>query len=316
MPNSKIDILIQEINKKYGPQTINRVKDLKTLDVEYIPTGSFSLDNAVGRGLPVGRIVELYGVPSSGKSLICALTVAQAQKKGGECVWIDAEQAFDPTFAKKLGINVDKLILAQMSQGESIFDLICKLLEAEPAIIVIDSVAALIPQDDLEKPTGDPVMATRARLMSRGLNKINTLNKSTLLLFINQLRTNIGMYGGPSTTTGGRALGFYSSVRVEVSSGTKDKLEDPQKNRIGQVVHFRVTKNKVGPPWREGYFKFYYDGTIDSIDELVSMALLNGKLQPNGPWYEFDGKKMMGREAFEEELRTNKEFYEKFKKTI
>lgn len=311
--NSEIDILIKEINKKFGEGTINRVRDFKVLDINYISSGSFSLDHAIGNGFPKGKTVELYGFPSCGKSLIATLAVAQAQKNGEECVWIDAENSYDPDFAAKLGIDNKRLILSQLSHGEHVIDLIAKLLPANPAIIVIDSVAALVPMVDLEKPAEDPTMAPRARLMSRGLARLNALNKNTLLLWINQLRTDITGYGA-SITTGGKALGFYSSVRIEVRRG--DFIGGKEKP-VGQEVKFRVVKNKVGPPWKEGYFKFYYTGEVDRFDELVTMALLQKKIQPEGgSWYTILDKKFQGREAVETELRTNPEFYKQFTRLL
>jgi len=255
----------------------------------------------------------LYGLPSGGKSLISAITVASAQKRGEECIWIDAENAFDPEFAKRLGVDVEKLIVSQSSVGEPTMDIICKLLEGNPAIIVVDSVASMVPMDDMEKSFEENTMATRARLMSKGVAKINVLNKDTIIIFINQLRSNIGMYGAPSVTTGGRALGHYASVRIEVKTG--DFIEE-NKQRIGQIVKFRVTKNKVGPPWKEGFFEFYYDGHIDKENELVSMALVSGKLKFSGAWSEIAGEKFQGRKALEIMLRTDKEFLEKFMKEM
>lgn len=310
----KIDKLILELNRKYGEGTINRVADIKTLNIEYIPTGSYFLDLSIGKGYPKGKIIELYGIPSSGKSLLSNFTVAEVQKLGGECVWIDAEGAYDPEFAAKLGVNVDKLIVSQSSFGEPTIDLVARLLKVEPALVVIDSVAAMIPKQDLEEPMDQPVMATRARMMSRGLAKLNALNKKTIIIFINQLRTVLGGYRTTSITPGGRALGHFASVRVEVSRG--EFLKDSDKKPIGQVVKFRVTKNKVGPPWKDGYFKFYYEGFIDNIDELISVALMQGKIKPSGAWYELFGKKVQGREGLDDLLSKDNKIFEKLKKLV
>ena len=316
MQDSNLNLILAQINKDYGPNTINRLKDSKILSLSYISSGLHFLDyciSGLGNGFPRGKIVELYGLPSGGKSLISAITVASAQRAKLDCVWIDAENAFDPAFAKKIGVDVDRLIVSQSSVGEPTMDIVCKLLQANPGIIVVDSVASMVPMDDMEKSFTESTMATRARLMSRGVAKINAMNQNTLVIFINQLRNNIGMYGGPSVTTGGRALGHYASVRIEVKQG--DFIEK-SKERIGQTVKFRVTKNKVGPPWKEGYFKFYYDGHIDKEDELVSLAILTNKIKPSGSWFEIAGKKLQGREVLEETLRTDNEFLTKFMKEI
>jgi recombination protein RecA len=317
MPNSKLDILIAEINKKYGENVISRYGSFERPNgVNFTPSGSIFLDYCIGKGFPTGKIVELYGVPSSGKSLISQLTVGEAQKRGGECIWIDAENSFDPGFAEKLGVDIKKLVISQSSIGEPTLELIKKLLSVNPAIIVVDSVAAMVPIMDMEKPLEDAVVAPRARLMSRGLAQINALNRTTLIIFINQLRTDIGGYsptGTASTTTGGRALGHFASVRVEVKRG--EWIEE-EKVKLGHVVKFRVVKNRVGPPMREGYFKFYYDGKIDRIDEIVSLGLMSKKLDTSGSWIQFDGKKWQGRDSFTEAVKKDTELFTKLKESI
>lgn len=311
---SNLDQLIKEINKKHGPNTINRATDFENLEVEYVSTGSAYLDWAIGKGIPRGKIIELYGIPSSGKSLISSYIVAEAQRRGEECVWFDCENSFDPSFAETLGIDVDKLIISQVSLGETTMDLVKETIsKGQPSIVVVDSVAAMIPRSDLEESLEQATMATRARMMSRGLAQINAVNKNTIVIFINQLRTDLGAYGGPSVTTGGRALGFYASVRIEVKRG--DFIEQG-KQKIGQVIKFRIVKNKVAPPFKEGYFKFLYEGKIDKADEMVSLALLNGKIQQGGAWFSFQDKRFQGREAFEEELKKDKDFYDSLKKEV
>lgn len=309
-----IDKIIAEINKFYNDENIiNRASKFKNLSIASISSGSLFLDWCIGRGFPRGKIIELYGVESAGKSLIATFATAEAQKLGGECVWIDAENAFDPDFAARLGVDIQKLIISQSSVGEPTLDLVCKLLEAEPDMVIIDSVASMIPKIDLEEPLEQPVIATRARMMSRGLSKLNALNKKTTIVFINQLRSTLSLYGSPTTTSGGRALGHYSSVRIEVKRG--DFIEE-NKTRIGQVVKFRVTKNKTNIPWREGYFKYLYEGKINHEDELVSLAILNKKIQFSGAWLEILGEKFQGRESLEKKLQSDSEFLKKFKDLI
>ena len=255
-----IDRIIAEINKKHGENVIGRLSEMKNINIQRISSGILSFDMATGGGLPIGAMVELYGVPSGGKSLISMMTIANAQRKGLECVYIDAEGSFDPEFAKKLGVDTEKLVIAQSSVGEDTLELVAKLLQSEPAIIVIDSVAAMVTMAEMEGTFEQQFMAPKARLMSRALAKLNALNKNTLIIFINQLRSTLVMYGTPTTTTGGRALGHYASIRVEVKKGDPIHEEDKKTAPvIGQVVSFNVVKNKTAPPFRLGSFKFFYD---------------------------------------------------------
>jgi len=254
-----------EINKKFGSNIIGTMKDMSSIKTERFSSGIKKMDDAIGGGYPTRRIVELYGVPSGGKSLISLLIIASAQKKKRECVYIDVEDSFDPAFATKLGVNMDDLIIMQSSIGESTLETVCSLLAAEPGVIVIDSVAAMITQGEMDEGLEKAFMAPKARLMSKALAKINALNKDTLIIFINQLRSTLTMYGPPTTTTGGRSLAHYASIRVEVKKADKIFFEDKKtKPVIGQVVAFNVTKNKTAIPFRTGSFKFFYeDGHIE-----------------------------------------------------
>lgn len=252
--------VIAEINKKHGENILGRISDMENLVMERIPTGIKKLDDALGGGFPLRRIVELYGVPSGGKSLISMLIIKEAQAKGLDCVYVDVEDSFDPIFAEKLGVNTKKLIIAQSAIGEDVMDLVCRLLDAEPGVIVVDSVAAMITRGEMEEEIDKAFMAPKARLMSKGLARINALNKKTLVVFINQLRATMAMYGPQTTTTGGRSLGHYASIRMEIKKAEQIHLDDKKtKDVIGQIIAFNVTKNKTAPPYKIGSFKFFYE---------------------------------------------------------
>lgn len=252
--------VLAEINKQWGPNTIGTVSTMENIKLERLSSGIPILDTALGGGFPLGRVIELYGIPASGKSLIGLSTIASAQKQNLECVYVDCENVFDPEFAKKLGVDVEKLVITQLSVGEDTIDLLAKLLKAEPSVIVIDSVAAMIARSELEEPMEQQFMALKARLLSRGLAKLTALNKKTLIFFINQVRSTLQMYGAPTTTTGGRALGFYASIRVEVKQGDKLTVDNKKTGDIiGQMIQFRITKNKTAPPYKQGSFRFWYE---------------------------------------------------------
>lgn len=308
---------ILKINKKFGENTIGRINKMPTVKTERVSSGSPYLDWAIGGGWPLGKTIELYGPYSSGKSLIALRTIAEAQKQGRKCVYLDAENAFDPNFAKLLGVDIDKLIISQISEGEEIFDIIDMLLEVDVSIIVVDSVASLVPRYEAEESIEKQTMALQARLMSKAMRKITgkAAKNKTLIFFVNQIREKIGVYGNPEITSGGRALGFYSSLRVEVRRG--ELLKD-DKRIIGQQVKFRVVKSKVCPPWRDGYFLFYHPdplnvelGLFDKADELVSMLLIQGKIKRRGAYYDVAGKTFQGREELEREIRNNNKFAKK-----
>lgn len=257
--------IMAQINKKAGETVIGRLGDMKNVVTKRYQTGVKKLDDALGGGFPAGRMVELYGLPSSGKSLIASLVIANAQKDGGECVFVDAEGSFDPDFAKKLGVDTDKLALIQMGIGEDIIDTVIQVLRSEPAVIVIDSVGAMVTRDEFVESVEKVFMAPKARLMSKGLPKMTVANKGTLIIFINQLRQIITTWGGGGTTTpGGMALGFYSSVRVQIKRDKDLLYEGPKTGHdpIGQIIQFNITKSKVSVPHQTGSFKFYFDGRI------------------------------------------------------
>lgn len=251
--------LIFEINKKYGKTVIGTVSSMLDLKMERISTGVKILDETLGGGFVQGRMVEMFGLPAAGKSVISLLTIKQAQDKGLECIIIDAEKSFDAEFAKKFGIDTDKLIIVGLSIGEEIVDTVAKLLSSQPGVIVIDSVAAMVPKEEMIKSAEENTMALKARLMSRGLAKLNALNKKTLIIWINQMRSTLTMYGAPTTTTGGRALGHYVSIKLEVKQGEKITIDGKKTSEIiGQTVEFRTVKNKTAQPYRQGSFRFLY----------------------------------------------------------
>lgn len=257
--------IIGQINKAAGETVIGRMGDMKNLATKRYQTGIKRLDDALGGGFPAGRMVELYGLPSSGKSLIASLAVASAQRDGGECVYVDAEGSFDPAFAQKLGVDTDKLVIVQMGIGEDILDTIIKVLEAEPAVIVVDSIGAMVTRNEFQESVEKVFMAPKARLMSKGLPIITAANKGTLIIFINQLRSVITTWGGGGTTTpGGMALGFYASIRMLVKKDKEMLFEGPKTGHdpVGQIVQFNITKNKTAQPHVTGSFKFYFDGRI------------------------------------------------------
>lgn len=252
--------LIAGINKKAGEKVIGRAKDWGDISIKRLPTGLSVIDDALGGGFPVGRVIEMYGPQSGGKSLISMLTIAQAQREKKSCIYFDVEDSFSPQFAKTLGVDTDNLIIANLGIGEEIVDLICKLLEAQPDLIVVDSIAAMVAKDVINESLEKQYMALKARLMSKALAKITALNKKTTIIWINQIRSTLVMYGPKITTPGGNALKFYSSLRLEVKKGEPIHEDDKKRKPIiGQVINFRVTKNKTASPFRTGSFKFIYD---------------------------------------------------------
>lgn len=255
--------LMAEINRKAGSRVIGRMDTMTDFNIERIPTNIKVLDDALGGGFPTRRVVELYGLPSGGKSLISLLLIASAQKQGKSCVYIDVEDSFDPEHAKKLGVDTNTLIIAHLGIGEEILNLICTILEARPDVIVVDSVAAMVAVGEMDEGLEKASMALKARLMSKGLPKISALNKNTCIVFINQLRDTMAMYGAPTTTPGGRALPYYASIRLEIKKGDLINKDDKKTNPvIGQIINFIVRKNKTAPPFKLGSFKYFYDGEI------------------------------------------------------
>lgn len=259
--------IVGEINRKYGAGTLVSASAKEELNISRIPTGVLGLDKALKGGMPKARMVELYGAPSAGKSLISLLTIKEAQKMGlNNCVYFDVEKSFDNEWTASLGVDVNKLIVTQLTLGEDIIDTMGKILESEPDIIVVDSVAGMLMKPELEEDAEQQFMALKARLMSRGLAKLNSLNKKTLIIWINQLRNTMAMYGAKTTTPGGNALKHYASMRLLIAKDSTPITASGNKtdeNVIGQVVNWRVTKSKVSQTDLRGSFRYLYSGKIE-----------------------------------------------------
>lgn len=295
-----LETALLQIEKSYGKGAVMRLGETGSLNVEAISTGSISLDNATGiGGFPRGRIVEIYGPESSGKTTLALQVVAEAQKKGGEAAFIDAEHALDPDYAQNLGVDVNSLLVSQPDNGEQALE-IAEALARSGAIdvIVVDSVAALVPKAEIEGDMGDSHVGLHARLMSQALRKLaGVINKSnTLVIFINQLREKVGvMYGNPEVTTGGRALKFYASVRVDVRR--VEQLKGQNNEFIGSRTRAKIVKNKVAPPFKEAVFDIMYGEGISKIGEIVDLGVEYDIIKKSGAWYYFGEERLgQGRE--------------------
>mgnify|MGYP000009087476 FL=1 len=285
---------LAQIEKQFGKGSIMKLGQTENLDIEAVSTGSIGLDMALGiGGLPMGRIVEIFGPESSGKTTLTLSTIAQAQKAGKTCAFIDAEHALDPVYAQKLGVNTDDLLISQPDNGEQALE-ICDALVRSGAVdvIIVDSVAALTPKAEIEGDMGDSHMGLQARLMSQALRKLTANIKTTncLVIFINQIRMKIGvMFGNPETTTGGNALKFYSSVRLDIRRSGVVKDGD---NIIGSETKVKVVKNKVAPPFREVNFDIMYGEGIARTNELLILAEKQGFINKSGAWFSYEGEKI------------------------
>ena len=283
-----------QIEKQFGKGSIMRLGDSKTMDIEAISTGSLSLDVALGiGGLPCGRIVEIYGPESSGKTTLTLQVIAEAQKKGKTCAFVDAEHALDPIYAAKLGVNVDDLLISQPDTGEQALE-ICDMLVRSNAVdvIIVDSVAALTPKAEIEGEMGDSHVGLQARLMSQALRKLtaNIKNANCLCIFINQIRMKIGvMFGSPETTTGGNALKFYASVRLDIRRIGAIKDGDEV---VGNETRVKVVKNKVAPPFKQAEFQIFYGAGISKEGELVDLGVKHKLIDKAGAWYSYNGEKI------------------------
>ena len=303
-----LEEVMAEIEKQFGKGSIMKLSEDSKVEVETVPTGSLSLDIALGAGgFPKGRIIEIFGPESSGKTTIALQAVAEVQKTGGRAAFIDAEHALDPVYAKALGVNLDELLLSQPDTGEQALE-ICEALVRSGAvqIVVIDSVAALVPQAEIEGEMGDSHVGLQARLMSQALRKLaGIINKTnTIAIFINQLREKVGiMFGNPETTTGGRALKFYASVRLDVRRGEQIKLGD---SVIGNRTTIKVVKNKVAPPFKTASVDMMYGEGVSYEGELVDLGAEIGVLEKSGAWYSYNGEKIgQGKENTKIFLKNN-----------
>ena len=310
---------MSKIEKDFGKGSIMKLGDENVEKVEVIPTGSISLNAALGvGGFPKGRIIEIYGPESSGKTTLAIHAIAEAQKSGGIAAFIDAEHAFDRFYAEKLGVDTNTLLISQPDNGEQALEIADQLIRSAAVdIIVIDSVAALTPKKEIEGEMGDNVVGLHARLMSQALRKMtSTLSKTnTTCIFINQLREKIGvMFGNPETTTGGNALKFYSSVRLDIRRVTSIKDGD---NVIGSQVRVKVVKNKVAPPFRKAEFEITFGEGISKVGEIVDLGVEYGIIQKSGSWFSYNETRLaQGRDAVKNVIKDNPELAEEIEAKI
>ncbi len=314
-----LEVAMAQIEKQFGKGSVMKLGEYKAMEIEAIPTGALGLDIALGiGGVPRGRIVEVYGPESSGKTTLALHIVAEAQKMGGEAAFIDAEHALDPVYAKHLGVNIDDLLVSQPDTGEQALEITEALVRSGALdVIVVDSVAALVPKAEIDGDMGDSHMGLQARLMSQALRKLaGAINKSkTVIIFINQLREKIGvMFGNPETTTGGRALKFYASVRMDIR-----KIENIKQDGevVGSRARVKVIKNKVAPPFREAEFDIVYGKGISKEGNILDMAVNLDIIEKAGSWFSYNGSKIgQGRENVKKYLAENPEVMEEVEKKV
>ena len=314
-----LEMAMGQIEKQFGKGSVMKLGEFKAMEVEAIPTGALSLDIALGiGGVPRGRIIEIFGPESSGKTTLALHVVAEAQKMGGEAAFIDAEHALDPVYAKKLGVDIDDLIVSQPDTGEQALEITEALVRSGALdVIVVDSVAALVPKAEIDGDMGDSHMGLQARLMSQALRKLaGAINKSkTVIIFINQLREKIGvMFGNPETTTGGRALKFYASVRLDIRKIENIKQDGEFK---GNRVRVKVVKNKVAPPFREAEFDVVYGEGISKAGNILDMAVNLDIIEKSGSWFSYNGERIgQGRENVKAYIASKPELMAELDKKI
>ncbi|MBR5271168.1 MAG: recombinase RecA [Clostridia bacterium] len=314
-----LEAVFNVIEKEYGAGSIMKLGDTHVSSVDSIPTGSLTLDMALGvGGMPRGRIIEIYGPESSGKTTVALHVVAEAQKMGGEAAFIDAEHALDPVYAQKLGVDIDNLIVAQPDTGEQALDIAEALVRSGALdVIVVDSVAALVPKAEIEGEMGDAHVGLLARLMSQALRKLTAIvaKSGAVVIFINQLREKVGvMYGNPETTPGGRALKFFSSVRLDVR-----RLEVIKNGTeiIGNKTRVKVVKNKVAPPFKEAEFDIMYGEGISKTGNILDMAVELGFIKKSGAWFSYEGEKIgQGRDNVRKYMQDNPEFCDNIERQV
>ena len=304
-----LGLAMDQITKQFGDGSIMKLGEAKKVDVELLPSGSLSLDIALGGGYPKGRIIEIYGPESSGKTTLTLHAIAEIQKQGGTAAFIDAEHALDPAYAKRLGVDTDNLLVSQPDNGEQALE-ICETLVRSNAVdlIVVDSVAALVPQAEIDGDMGDSHMGLQARLMSQALRKLTgIINKSkATVIFINQIRMKIGvMFGNPETTTGGNALKFYASVRADIRRIGQIKEGE---NIIGNRTKVKIVKNKIAPPFRVAEFDIMYNEGISKTGDVLDLAVQYGVVGKSGAWFDYNDAKIgQGRESTKKYLKDNPE---------
>jgi len=314
-----LDAALGQIERAFGKGSIMRLGQNTNIDIEAISTGSLGIDIALGiGGMPKGRIVEIYGPESSGKTTLALSVIAQSQKKGGTCAFIDAEHALDPSYAKKIGVDVENLLVSQPDSGEQALEIADTLVRSGAIdVLVVDSVAALVPKAELEGEMGDSHMGLQARLMSQALRKLTATvaRSNTLIIFINQIRMKIGvMFGNPETTTGGNALKFYASVRIDIRrvGAIKDKDEV-----IGSQTRVKIVKNKVAPPFKTVDFDIMYGEGISKTGELLDLGVKSGIVEKAGAWFSYNGDKIgQGRENAKNYLKENPKIAEEIEAKI
>ena len=308
----------EQIIKQFGDGAIRRLGDTKTVDVELISSGALSLDLALGGGYPKGRVIEVYGPESSGKTTLTLHAIAEIQKQGGTAAFIDAEHALDPAYARRLGVDTDNLLVSQPDNGEQALEIVETLVRSNAVdVIVVDSVAALVPQAEIDGEMGDSHMGLQARLMSQALRKLTgSINKSkTIVIFINQIRMKIGvMFGNPETTTGGNALKFYASVRLDIRRTGQIKSGE---EIIGNRTKVKVVKNKIAPPFRIAEFDIMYNQGISRTGDVLDLAVIHGIVGKAGAWFDYaDAKIGQGREASKTYLSTHPEVLDEIEKKV
>lgn len=316
--NKALGLALETIEKQFGKGSIMKLGESQTTHVECIPTGSISLDLALGGGIPKGRVIEVYGPESSGKTTLTLHAIAEIQKQGGTAAFIDAEHALDPAYAKRIGVDVDNLLLSQPDNGEQALEIVETLVRSNAVdLIVVDSVAALVPRAEIEGDMGDSHMGLQARLMSQALRKLTGIisrSKATVI-FINQIRMKIGvMFGNPETTTGGNALKFYASVRMDIRRIAQIKQGE---NVVGNRTRVKVVKNKIAPPFREAEFDIMYNQGISKTGDILDIATARNIVEKSGAWFSYNGEKIaQGREAAKTYLEENPKVLDKLAKQI
>ena len=313
-----LDLAMEQIEKQFGKGSIMKMGDAHAQQVECVPTGSLSLDIALGGGIPRGRVIEIYGPESSGKTTLTLHAIAEVQRAGGTAAFIDAEHALDPAYAKRIGVDVENLLLSQPDNGEQALEIAETLVRSNAVdLVVIDSVAALVPRAEIEGDMGDSHMGLQARLMSQALRKLTAVisRSKTTVIFINQIRMKIGvMFGNPETTTGGNALKFYASVRMDIRRIGQIKQGDAV---IGNRTRVKVVKNKIAPPFREAEFDIMYNQGISRSGDILDLAVTNNIVEKAGAWFAYGGGNIgQGREAAKTYLEENPKIMEEIAKKV